>query len=197
MTINSACNKEKQTWFESGVSEDALSCHYQIMIPGETACFACIPPLAFIEKSENKIKREGVCSASLPTTMGMTAGLLAHTAMKFLLEFEDLKYYLQYNARNEFFSSNLFRPSPECLDHGCRENQEFVREHGVDSVKERQILVDLKRKEVVVEKDEVDLEKWGIEVVEENDCEKEEVFVKENEVRDASLADLMKKLKTG
>lgn len=69
MTINSACNKTRQIWFESGVSEDALSCHYQILIPGETACFACIPPMAFLEKNENEIKREGVCAASLPTTM--------------------------------------------------------------------------------------------------------------------------------
>ena len=70
------------------MSEDALSCHFQIIIPGETACFACIPPLAFVEKNEHKIKREGVCTASLPTTMAMTAGFLAHTALKYLLDFE-------------------------------------------------------------------------------------------------------------
>lgn len=28
MTINKGCNELKQTWFESGVSEDALSCHF-------------------------------------------------------------------------------------------------------------------------------------------------------------------------
>ena len=28
MTINKGCNELRQTWFESGVSEDALSCHY-------------------------------------------------------------------------------------------------------------------------------------------------------------------------
>ena len=44
MAINGICNIHDQIWFESGVSEDALSCHYQIMIPGETACFACMPP---------------------------------------------------------------------------------------------------------------------------------------------------------
>lgn len=60
------------------------------MIPGETACFACIPPLAFVEKNEHKIKREGVCTASLPTTMAMTAGFLAHTALKLLLDFENI-----------------------------------------------------------------------------------------------------------
>lgn len=31
--------------FVSGVSEDAVSGHIQLLIPGETACFACAPPL--------------------------------------------------------------------------------------------------------------------------------------------------------
>lgn len=30
---------------ESGVSEDAVSGHIQTVIPGETACFQCVPPL--------------------------------------------------------------------------------------------------------------------------------------------------------
>jgi len=33
--------------------------------------------LAVIESNEHLIKREGVCAASLPTTMGITAGFLA------------------------------------------------------------------------------------------------------------------------
>jgi ubiquitin-like modifier-activating enzyme 5 len=69
MTVNSICNEGGHMWIECGVSEDALSCHYQLMVPGETACFACAPPLAFIENSESQVKREGVCAASLPTTM--------------------------------------------------------------------------------------------------------------------------------
>jgi len=47
------------------------------MIPGETACFACAVPMAVAEETEATIKREGVCAASLPTTMGITAGFLA------------------------------------------------------------------------------------------------------------------------
>lgn len=34
---------EKEFW--AGVSEDAVSGHIQLLIPGETACFACAPPL--------------------------------------------------------------------------------------------------------------------------------------------------------
>lgn len=40
MAINTACNELNQKWFESGVSENAVSGHIQFIIPGETACFA-------------------------------------------------------------------------------------------------------------------------------------------------------------
>lgn len=39
MAVNRACNEIDQTWFESGVSENAVSGHIQFLIPGETACF--------------------------------------------------------------------------------------------------------------------------------------------------------------
>jgi len=55
------------------------------MIPGETGCFACASPLAFIEDTEKDIKREGQCAASLPTTMGITAGFLVQNTLKLLL----------------------------------------------------------------------------------------------------------------
>ena len=43
----------------------------QVVIPGETACFACVPPLVVASGiDERTLKREGVCAASLPTTMG-------------------------------------------------------------------------------------------------------------------------------
>lgn len=40
MAINTACNELGQKWFESGVSENAVSGHIQFIVPGETACFA-------------------------------------------------------------------------------------------------------------------------------------------------------------
>jgi ubiquitin-like modifier-activating enzyme 5 len=70
MVVNQACNELGQTWMESGVSEDAVSGHIQLLIPGETACFACAPPLVVASGvDERTLKREGVCAASLPTTM--------------------------------------------------------------------------------------------------------------------------------
>jgi ubiquitin-like modifier-activating enzyme 5 len=60
----------------------------QVIIPGETACFACVPPLVVASGiDERTLKREGVCAASLPTTMGIVAGLLVQNTLKYLLEF--------------------------------------------------------------------------------------------------------------
>lgn len=128
-SINGACNELKQLWIESGVSEDALNCHFQLMIPGETACFVCMPPLALVEGTEHNIKREGVCTASLPTTMGITAGFIAQNVLKILLKFEEITFYLSYNSRNEFFSRSRFEPNPECKDKNCLKNQEHMRNH--------------------------------------------------------------------
>ena len=36
---------------------------------------------------ERTLKREGVCAASLPTTMGIVAGLLVQNSLKYLLNF--------------------------------------------------------------------------------------------------------------
>jgi len=39
MAINQACNEQGQVWMESGVSENAVSGHIQLLKPGDTACF--------------------------------------------------------------------------------------------------------------------------------------------------------------
>jgi hypothetical protein len=50
--------------------------HVQFVSPGETACYECAPPLLVASNDdEQALKREGVCAASLPTTMGIIAGM--------------------------------------------------------------------------------------------------------------------------
>ena len=70
MVVNQAGNELNQTWMESGVSQDTVSGHIQLLILGEIACFACVPPLVVaFGVDERTLKREGVRAASLPTTM--------------------------------------------------------------------------------------------------------------------------------
>jgi ubiquitin-like modifier-activating enzyme 5 len=83
IAINQACLEKNLCWMESGVSEDAVSGHIQFIVPGETACFQCAPPLIVASGiDERTLKREGVCAASLPTTMGIVAGMLVQNALK-------------------------------------------------------------------------------------------------------------------
>ena len=125
MAINKACNELKQTWFESGVSENAVSGHIQFLKPGETACFACAPPLVVASNIDEKtLKRDGVCAASLPTTMGIVAGFLVQNTLKHLLKFGQVSMYLGYNAMLDFFPTMSMKPNDSCDEYFCRKRQE-------------------------------------------------------------------------
>ncbi|KAJ4814762.1 Ubiquitin-like modifier-activating enzyme 5 [Rhynchospora pubera] len=124
MVVNQACNELGQTWMESGVSEDAVSGHIQLLVPGETACFACAPPLVVASGvDERTLKREGVCAASLPTTMGVVAGLLVQNALKYMLKFGQVSPYLGYNSLKDFFPTMEMRPNPQCSNAVCVDRQ--------------------------------------------------------------------------
>ncbi|KAM6900379.1 ubiquitin-like modifier-activating enzyme 5 [Xenentodon cancila] len=162
MAINAACNELGQIWMESGVSENAVSGHIQLIIPGETACFACAPPLVVAANIDEKtLKREGVCAASLPTTMGVVAGLLVQNVLKYLLKFGTVSYYLGYNAMQDFFPSMAMKANPQCNDHHCRKQQGEYKKKEAERPK-----VDIVQEE---EEDEVVHEdnEWGIELVSE------------------------------
>lgn len=124
MTINRACNEVNQIWMESGVSENAISGHIQLIRPGDTACFACAPPLVVASNiDERTLKKEGVCAASLPTTMAIVAGMLVQNSLKYLLNFGKVTPYLGYNALDDFFPTWSMKPNPECSDRFCVQRQ--------------------------------------------------------------------------
>lgn len=124
MTINQACNELNVNWFESGVSENAVSGHIQLLKPGELACFACAPPLVVAENIDEKtLKKDGVCAASLPTTMGMVACMLVQNTLKYLLNFGEVSNYLSYNALKDFYKKFDLKPNPECDNRLCRQRQ--------------------------------------------------------------------------
>ncbi|NXM78762.1 UBA5 enzyme, partial [Serilophus lunatus] len=76
------CNELGQIWVESGVNEDAVSGHTELILPGESTCFAvCAPPLVVAATIDEKTLKQGVCAASLPTTMGVVAGILVQNVV--------------------------------------------------------------------------------------------------------------------
>ena len=43
---------------------------------------------------EKTLKKEGVCAASLPTTMGIVAGFLVQNTLKYVLYFMVINYFI-------------------------------------------------------------------------------------------------------
>jgi ubiquitin-like modifier-activating enzyme 5 len=162
----------------------------KFIIPGETACFACAPPLVVAEEgNENKIKREGVCAASLPTTMGIVAGLLVQNVLKFVLNFGELTYLQSYNSLKNYFSDSILLPNDDCIDVNCIKNQNNYKEEKIKKRKQTK----KEEKEIIEEKE--DLNEWGIEINKENEekgIKKEDVYVSVN--KETSLDDLQKQL---
>lgn len=165
MAINMACNEIEQNWIESGVSENAVSGHIQLIKPGETACFACAPPLVVAENIDEKtLKREGVCAASLPTTMGVVAGLLVQNTLKYLLEFGSVTHYLGYSALTDFFPTMSMKPNPGCDDSFCRKRQEeYQKQQALKPTPE----VEETKEEVILH----EANDWGIELVAETSAD--------------------------
>lgn len=168
--INAACNELDQAWIESGVSEDAVSGHIQLIKPGLLACFACAPPLVVASDiDERTLKREGVCAASLPTTMGMVAGMLVQATLKLLLGFGEVSDYLGYSAMKDFFPTMTLKPNPGCSDLWCVKRQAEEQKRAAEEERRR----DSEKKEVVVQEDEeIHPENdWGISVVQDDAAE--------------------------
>uniref|UniRef100_A0A8R1DPR3 Ubiquitin-like modifier-activating enzyme 5 n=1 Tax=Caenorhabditis japonica TaxID=281687 RepID=A0A8R1DPR3_CAEJA len=164
MAVNMACNEENQIWMESGVSENAVSGHIQFIEPGKTACFACVPPLVVASNiDERTLKREGVCAASLPTTMAVVAGFLVMNTLKFLLNFGEVSHYVGYNALLDFFPRESIKPNPSCDDDHCKLRQREYQERIANEPVEIDFGPDLDEPEVLHEENE-----WGIELVDES-----------------------------
>eukprot|EP01090_Pellita_catalonica_P000491 TRINITY_DN10343_c0_g1_i1.p1 TRINITY_DN10343_c0_g1~~TRINITY_DN10343_c0_g1_i1.p1 ORF type:complete len:376 (+),score=92.34 TRINITY_DN10343_c0_g1_i1:103-1230(+) len=166
--INRACLQLNQPWMESGVSENAVSGHIQFIVPGNTACFECAPPCIVADGIDEKtLKREGVCAASLPTTMGMVAGMLVQNTLKYLLGFGKVSYYLGYNAMDDFFPKWEIKPNPACEGKYCMQRQKDYAEWLAAQPKEE-------KKEVQPEKKKHATNKWGISLADSDEEEEQQ-----------------------
>jgi len=182
VAVNKACNKLNQIWIESGVAENAVSGHIQYLVPGYTACFVCAPPLIVsLGEDEKTLKREGVCAASLPTTMGLIAALLVQNALKYCLNFGTVSAYVGYNALKDFFPNYEMKPNPYCEEKCCLDRQKEFKNGEIHKFIREKILLgeEEKRKQVEEEAERVrNLDamaaEFGFEVEEDTEEEEEE-----------------------
>lgn len=191
-TINAACNELGQTWMESGVSEDAVSGHIQVMQPGRLACFSCAPPLVVASDIDEKtLKREGVCAASLPTTMGIVAGMLVQSTLKYLLKFGTVSDYLGYSAMRDFFPTMTLKPNPTCSDSWCLKRQEeYQRQQVVEAERLRKETRESNNENEKDEEEELHPDnEWGISLAEDDDVDtnRNEGHVKQDSTNASNL----------
>lgn len=172
MTINQVCLELGQIWMESGVSEDAVSGHIQVVEPGRTACFACVPPLVVASGIDEKtLKREGVCAASLPTTMGIVAGMLVQNTLKYLLHFGQVTQYLGYSSLTDYFPTMEIKPNPTCDNKDCIARQADWSAGAAERAEQEEKKLEAAR---IAELDTVihESNEWNIEVLDDagSDC---------------------------
>ena len=140
-----------------------------LSLQGETSCFACAPPLIVASGIDEKtLKRDGVCAASLPTTMGIVAGFLVQNTLKKLLQFGKVSHYLGYNAMDDFFPSMALKPNPRCDDGNCVKRQKEWEEN--ERLKPQIQVVEEEEDKVTHEDNE-----WHIELVEDDDAAEEHI----------------------
>ncbi len=154
LTVNRACVDLNIPMCESGVSEDAMSCHVQFIHPG-FACYECMPPLVSVDSSVKPLKREGVCAASLPTTMTLVASIMVHSVLKFLLQFGEIHSYISCNAFSDYFQVFDMKPNPDCTIQQCRERNVLHQKTPKPKVKQ------IEEEEIRAPREN----EWGIEVV--------------------------------
>jgi ubiquitin-like modifier-activating enzyme 5 len=135
-------------------------------------CKQCAPPLVVATGMDEKtLKKEGVCAASLPTTMAVVAGLLVQNALKYLLGFGKVTQYVGYSALTDFFPTMSMKPNPQCQNSHCRLRQQ--------QASTEQIVSQHQRKQEPIEHQTALHEdnQWGISVVEESVSNEESLEV--------------------
>lgn len=130
----------------------------------------CAPPLIVASNIDEKsLKKDGVCAASLPTTMGIVSGMLVQATLKYLLNFGTVTNYLGYSALTDYFPTMSLKPNPNCEDKFCRIRQQEVAARP----KSEERIEQAPQLEAPLHEDNV----WGISLVEESvpDTDKVEI----------------------
>ncbi|HMF33591.1 MAG TPA: ThiF family adenylyltransferase [Candidatus Lokiarchaeia archaeon] len=108
--LNAKCVKLLRPFIDAGASRSGMGGYVQPVLPGRTACNGCVGAVNLEQKKE----QGEVCTASLPTTMTILAGLEVQEALKYLLHFGSISGYLMYDAITNIITHYLPTRDPNC-----------------------------------------------------------------------------------
>ena len=108
--LNQKCVKLCRPFIDAGASRSGMGGYVQPIIPYTTACAACVGAINLEKKKEYGEP----CTASLPTTMTILAGLQVQEVLKYLLHFGKMCGYLMYDA----VTNNITQYNPQ-RDPNC------------------------------------------------------------------------------
>ncbi|MHA1733113.1 MAG: ThiF family adenylyltransferase [Promethearchaeota archaeon] len=109
--LNAKCVKLGKAYIDAGATRSGLAGYVQPVIPGETACSECV---GSIDITRN-VEQGEPCTASLPTTMTILAGLQVQEALKLLLGFGKPAGHLNYSAFTNDVREYQSRRDPHCV----------------------------------------------------------------------------------
>lgn len=131
--LNIKCVKHNITYIDAGVSRSGLSGYIHPIVPHKTACAACLSRFSIQMPKE----RGEPCTASLPSTMAIIAGLQIQEMLKYFMKFAKVIDYLMYNMLSgEFFHYTTVRNTncPICGDY-----QVMIKEIETRDVDEKEL----------------------------------------------------------
>ena len=138
-----------------------------------------------------------MCAASLPTTMGIIAGFLSQTVLKYLLDFGEVSQFLGYNAFTDFFPKYPLGPNPECCDSKCQERQKQYGGVPPEDSRLHGRAIKLKKEQEIAKVVTHSENEWGISMDGGEDSSeaevKKETFIEVK--KEQSLAELMASMK--
>ena len=132
--INEKCVIFNQTYIDTGATRSGLGGYVHLVVPYETACYACTGSIDLGEKEEG-----AACTASLPTTIAMVASLASEISLKYLLNFGTIPDYIGFNALNDQFIQQKMVRDSNCFVCG---DKEYSREEKEKSIEELETITD-------------------------------------------------------
>jgi molybdopterin/thiamine biosynthesis adenylyltransferase len=103
--------KFQKPYIDAGATRSGLGGYVQPAIPKKTACYAC---LGAIDLTHKKKEQGEPCTASLPSTMAILAGIQVQELLKYFFKLGEMASYLLYDGITNQIQEIKLKRDPNC-----------------------------------------------------------------------------------